>query len=512
VEENEKTGLDLFIFRDGTWTVHRSYEAMELEQAEQDAKALKRTGSYIGICLIHHKTKSIIFEHNTRGDVLTYSLVTTGGVRKRSNAMLDTSANIRKARTVDQSSKGPPANPTIPLAIVGVSFVLAGILAKVFSESPGATGGVQFMVPVGIVVIGCIVAFITYMTQMSGDMADDVGAANAMARKWKNLDAILKDSLQELKKHLVSEEGALLGDSHFAIILMGVGIGDGFVKYQGMPKNEVQQRVTNFIGEAGISAEGTMRVWEDIYEYLVYPRYRRMYDKGKFITKTRMENWSAELNIEEEAQSWLGENTSAEEEEKSKDASVLFTDIIDFTSSHQRHGDEWMVDVIRAHNEVARTALNSFGGREVKHTGDGIMASFPSALLAMQAALAMQKGFIQFAEAMPHRAFDVRIGISAGEPIHMGDDLFGTPVNLASRVMSFGKGRDIMLAQAAYDICKDSQQTFDTVTGCELKGFEGEHTLYRINCGKEKQPPKVRENMGESFDEKEKASFLKEME
>src|SRR5262249_33171609 len=56
--------------------------------------------------------------------------------------------------------------------------------------------------------------------------------------------------------------------------------------------------------------------------------------------------------------------------------SVLFTDIVGSTSMTQRLGDEAAMMIIELHDDIVRTALLALSGREVKHTGDGIMAAF----------------------------------------------------------------------------------------------------------------------------------------
>jgi class 3 adenylate cyclase len=70
---------------------------------------------------------------------------------------------------------------------------------------------------------------------------------------------------------------------------------------------------------------------------------------------------------------------------------ILFTDLESSTALTTRVGDEAAQEVIRGHNATVPSALDEDGGRKVKHTGDGIMASFPSAVNAVQAALQIQR-------------------------------------------------------------------------------------------------------------------------
>ena len=92
----------------------------------------------------------------------------------------------------------------------------------------------------------------------------------------------------------------------------------------------------------------------------------------------------------------MGEFLGEGEETAAPDApsalvTILFTDIEGSTSLTQRLGDAKAQELIRTHNTIVRDALKACGGSEVKHTGDGIMASFPSASRALECAIAIQR-------------------------------------------------------------------------------------------------------------------------
>ncbi len=69
--------------------------------------------------------------------------------------------------------------------------------------------------------------------------------------------------------------------------------------------------------------------------------------------------------------------------------------------------------------------------------GDGVLAWFSAASAAADAAVEIQS---QISAQSPFGSTQVRIGISAGEPISELDDLYGATVNLAARVMSAARG------------------------------------------------------------------------
>ena len=70
-------------------------------------------------------------------------------------------------------------------------------------------------------------------------------------------------------------------------------------------------------------------------------------------------------------------------------ATVVFTDIVDSTARLQQVGDAAWREVLAAHNARIREELNVFRGREVKTTGDGVLAVFDSPARAVNGAAAM---------------------------------------------------------------------------------------------------------------------------
>jgi class 3 adenylate cyclase len=82
---------------------------------------------------------------------------------------------------------------------------------------------------------------------------------------------------------------------------------------------------------------------------------------------------------------------------------VLFTDIVGSTSFTQEHGDEASQRLVNVHNNIVRSAIKNRGGREVKHTGDGILASYPQSGMAVESAAAMLRDAEKHNAASPPR-------------------------------------------------------------------------------------------------------------
>lgn len=148
---------------------------------------------------------------------------------------------------------------------------------------------------------------------------------------------------------------------------------------------------------------------------------------------------------------------------------ILFTDIVDSTAMTQRLGDEGAMEIVRLHDFIVRDSLHGTGGREVKHTGDGIMAAFHSTAAAVRCAAAVQSRLHADERG---RGLRVRIGMAAGEPLEQHGDLFGTAVQLAARLCSEAEPGQILVSNVVVELCAGKGFRFDDEREVKLKGFE----------------------------------------
>jgi class 3 adenylate cyclase len=150
---------------------------------------------------------------------------------------------------------------------------------------------------------------------------------------------------------------------------------------------------------------------------------------------------------------------------------VLFTDIVESTTLTQSLGDDAALAMLGVHDAIVRDALSALGGREVKHTGDGIMASFVSAAGAVRCAIQIQRELEKHARASPERPLKVRVGAAAGEPVEQHNDLFGSTVQLAARLCAHAQPEQILVSNAIPDLCIGKGLLFEEVGEVVLKGF-----------------------------------------
>ena len=159
---------------------------------------------------------------------------------------------------------------------------------------------------------------------------------------------------------------------------------------------------------------------------------------------------------------------------------IMFTDLKDSTRMTTLYGDAKALHLLHVHNALTRNSLNAHRGREIKHTGDGIMASFASVPDAVECAIAIQKAFAAYNQEHAEAPLYLRIGMSAGEPIEEHGDLFGKAVQLAARLCAHAEPSRILIDQVVLDQWSGKQLPFADLGEVTPKGFAYAVRVYEV--------------------------------
>ena len=159
---------------------------------------------------------------------------------------------------------------------------------------------------------------------------------------------------------------------------------------------------------------------------------------------------------------------------------IMFTDLKDSTRMTTLYGDAKALHLLHVHNALTRNSLNAHRGREIKHTGDGIMASFASVPDAVECAIAIQKAFAAYNQEHAEAPLYLRIGMSAGEPIEEHGDLFGKAVQLAARLCAHAEPAQILIDQVVLDQWSGKQLPFADLDEVTPKGFAYAVRVYEV--------------------------------
>lgn len=146
---------------------------------------------------------------------------------------------------------------------------------------------------------------------------------------------------------------------------------------------------------------------------------------------------------------------------------LLFTDLVGSTELHDRLGDD-AVDVLRReHLRILSDAVIASGGREVKRTGDGVMAAFVSATDGVRCAVLIQQ------QVTADGQLSVRVGLNAGEVSSEDGDFYGMPVNVAARLCDAAVGGQVLVSDLVRGLVGSrGGQHFESRGSLSLKGLQ----------------------------------------
>jgi class 3 adenylate cyclase len=154
-------------------------------------------------------------------------------------------------------------------------------------------------------------------------------------------------------------------------------------------------------------------------------------------------------------------------------ATVLFTDIVASTEQASRLGDRRWRELLTVHDELARRLVEEFGGRLVKTTGDGLLATFdgPGRGIRCAAALRDELGGI---------GVQIRVGLHTGEVELRDGDVGGIAVHIAARVMAAAGPGEILTSRTVRDLTVGSDIVLDDRGIQSLRGVEGTWQLFAV--------------------------------
>ena len=168
------------------------------------------------------------------------------------------------------------------------------------------------------------------------------------------------------------------------------------------------------------------------------------------------------------------------------DVVLLFTDIEDSTPKWEAAPTS-MAQVLQHHDEILMTSIRRYGGSLLKHTGDGVVATFRDVPSAVQAAIDIQRrlGEEDFSSV---DGLNVRMGIHTGRAQERDGDLFGPALNQCGRVMSVGHGGQVVTTSAVAETltekygewCAETKTSLVDLGVHRFKGLANPERLYQV--------------------------------
>jgi class 3 adenylate cyclase len=154
---------------------------------------------------------------------------------------------------------------------------------------------------------------------------------------------------------------------------------------------------------------------------------------------------------------------------------VVFTDLVNSTATASGLGDERWSQLLADHHRIARRQLEMHGGREIKTTGDGFLATFDSPTQGMRCAMAIR-------DAVRSLGLELRAGIHTGECEVSGGDVVGLAVHVAARLESAARPGQIFVSNTVRELAAGSGVKLVDQGQREFKGLDGTWTVFSVDA------------------------------
>jgi adenylate cyclase len=160
--------------------------------------------------------------------------------------------------------------------------------------------------------------------------------------------------------------------------------------------------------------------------------------------------------------------------------SLLFTDIAGSSAIFEQYGDQYGRRIVAVHDQIVDSVIAARGGVQIKHTGDGALASFASCGRSVKAAIVIQRRVARHNQRFPLLKFQVRIGVNIGAVIKSAGDLYGTSVNLAARLCDAAEASKILTTGIVHARCEGKGYKFKSRGTMTFKGFRKRIPVFEV--------------------------------
>jgi adenylate cyclase len=162
-------------------------------------------------------------------------------------------------------------------------------------------------------------------------------------------------------------------------------------------------------------------------------------------------------------------------------AAIMFTDMVGFSALSQRN-EEAALGLLEDQRRIIRSVIARHNGREIKTMGDGFLVEFSAALEAVASAVEIQKALAEFNAGRPEdQRASLRIGIHLGDVIHLGSDVAGDAVNVASRLEPLAPPGGLCISGLVHaSIANKIKYTFESLGTPQLKNVGTPIEVFRL--------------------------------
>ncbi|MEP1209424.1 MAG: adenylate/guanylate cyclase domain-containing protein [Rhizobiaceae bacterium] len=154
-------------------------------------------------------------------------------------------------------------------------------------------------------------------------------------------------------------------------------------------------------------------------------------------------------------------------------ATILFTDIVGSTEMARKMGDQAWRGLLDSHDRLCTETVAEFGGRLVKTTGDGALATFDGPGRGIECSR-------KIIRQCNNLGLSIRAGLHTGECEIRGEEIAGVAVHLAARVSASAGSGELLVSRTVRDLVAGSSHNFDFRGDYAFKGFDEKWSIYAV--------------------------------
>lgn len=175
---------------------------------------------------------------------------------------------------------------------------------------------------------------------------------------------------------------------------------------------------------------------------------------------------------------------------KSQNLSIMLTDIQGYSKTLAEFSRGETVDLIRRHNRLMKPVIDFYRGKIIKSIGDSFLCTFNSATDAVICAIIIQLLLREYNQKLENKEQELhlRVVINSGDVSIEDNDIFGTAVNVTSRMEKLDcfPGGSIGISESTY-LLMDKGEIYAEKVGLKtLKDIPDPINVFRVPLEQQK--------------------------
>ena len=171
---------------------------------------------------------------------------------------------------------------------------------------------------------------------------------------------------------------------------------------------------------------------------------------------------------------------------ETKDTTIVFVDIVDYTTITNLLSRDSFAAFHDAFDGIVKQSCEAFDGKAIKKIGDSYLLTFDEPTNALYSSMLMQELFSKHNEGLDKQTqLKIRVGIHYGIVLVRDGDIYGTSVNVASRIESIGRSSEILFSEQVQKQINALEIPHIEIGPQKLKGLDEPIRVFKVSTHNE---------------------------